>query len=437
MKMAAFAVIFFSCRPEQTENINLIMAKVEIRKSTNKFQLYVDNEPFEIKGAGIRFEEGKNYQSLKEAGANSFRTWSARQEELDSAAKYGFMVALGLDIQKELHHFDYDDEAAVQKQLERLKKQVDQFKNHPNLLCWVAGNELNLLFDEDGGLKLVNPKTYTALKELVDYIHEVDPDHPVTTTFAGPNKKHIEFALTHCPDLDFLSIQVYGDLGNMSQLVADNLTFGKPYMITEYGATGHWEMPETTWGREIEEPDAVKARGLEDRIHKGIVNENSGLQIGNYVFYWGQKQERTPTWYGMFNKSGEAQSRVDVMTKFWTGAYPKNRAPLVEWILLNDKQAEEHIYLSPGQLCEAKIEVSDPNQDSLRTEWIVLEEVVTRSQGGAFEQEPPTVSIEIMEQGVDYIKFKAPTGSNDYRLFAYTYDGKGKVGNANIPFYVK
>ena len=49
--------------------------------------------------------------------------------------------------------------------------------------------------------------------------------------------------------------------------------------------------------------------------------------VGNYVFLWGQKQERTPTWYGLFTPEGEATESVDVMTYLWTGAWRKTGPP--------------------------------------------------------------------------------------------------------------
>ena len=216
----------------------------------------------------------------------------------------------------------------MKEQIAHLKREVDKYKDHPNILCWVVGNELNLLFNEAGGLKLVNPKTYIALNEVVEYIHKVDPNRPVTTTFAGGEKSHIDLALEHCPNLDFISFQVYGGLVDMPKIVTAS-GIDKPFMVTEFGPMGHWEMPSTKWGREIEEPSASKAKGYYTRMQKGLANDQSGKNIGHFAFLWGQKQERTPTWYGMFHKSGEATATIDELTKYWTGAYPKNRAPQV------------------------------------------------------------------------------------------------------------
>ncbi len=43
-------------------------------------------------------------------------------------------------------------------------------------------------------------------------IHQEDPNHLATTMLAEVNKKLIEFIKERCPDLDLLSVQVYGGL---------------------------------------------------------------------------------------------------------------------------------------------------------------------------------------------------------------------------------
>ncbi len=410
-------------------------ADVKIKKVDGAFGVYVDGKRFDPKGVGL---EGGYYQELAEAGGNSFRTWRCDRadEELAEAAKHGFMILMGLDIGKELHGFDYNDDKAVAEQFERIKKTVNKYKDHPNVLAWAAGNELNLLFDEKGGLKLVNPKTYKALSDIVDYIHEVDPHHPVTTTFAGMMKDHVEHALKEVPQLDFLSYQVYGGVGEIAKSVKD-AGIDRPYMVTEFGPLGHWETPSTEWGREIEEPGAVKARAFAKRMTKGIVESNDGLLIGSYAFLWGQKQERTPTWYGFFHADGSQTARLDELSRLWTGKYPDNRAPLLESISLDEKAPKDNIYLKPGKTYSATITVSDPDNDPLNTKWTVMNEVGEKSEGGAHEATPEEIEFKIIESSVDKITFVAPSKNGDFRLFAYVYDGKGKVGDANVPFFVK
>lgn len=405
-------------------------SRVKIKAVNGKYSFYVNNKIFNLKGVG----GGGNLALLHQSGGNSIRTWGSDRGKqlLDTARKYDLMVAMGLSMGQQLHGFNYNDTAAVAKQLNRIKKSVEELKNHPNLLCWVAGNELNLT----GSTGPLNPKVYDALKDIVDYIHKADPNHPVTSTMAGVNKETVQMALEHCPDIDFLSLQVYADLGRMPEIVkAAGITI--PYAVTEYGPRGHWEGPKTAWGREIEETSSVKAAEIMKRIQIAFVNDKSGLCLGGYAFVWGQKQERTPTWYGMFIKTGEASATVDELTKYWTGKYPSNRAPQVDSLKLNGINAVDNLYIKPGIACIAKIFASDPNNDPITYKWAIQREVKVRSEGGAHEAEPEVISIDIIENKDGELAFKSPVAEGEYRLFCYVYDGKNKVGTANFPFYVK
>lgn len=408
-----------------------IPSKVEIKAVNGVYNFYVNGELFMVKGVG----GSNNLAALKKAGGNSIRTWSPRngRQLLDTAYKYNLMVAMGVGMGQELHHFDYNDTAAVAKQYKRNIKVVDELKNHPALLCWVVGNELNL---SPVNGKPVNPKVYDALKDIVDYIHQEDPNHPVTTTFGGIHKAQIKVALEHCPNLDFLSLQVYGALANLTEQVqAADITL--PFAVTEYGPIGHWERPQTEWGREIEETSAEKASGLYQRVQNGIVKNSTGLCLGGYAFLWGQKQERTPTWYGMFLKTGEATAIVDELTRYWSGEYPENRAPKLDSMKIDGKKAFDNIYLKPGKEYTTSVFASDPNGDELTYKWELMQEVEVRSQGGAHEVEPGTIPIDFLKDSDGTLRFISPKETGEYRLFSYVFDGKNKVGTANVPFMVQ
>ena len=261
--------LFISCKndPKKTEAVPTnteISAKVEVSKSGDKHQLLVNGEPFYIKGAGLEFG---NVAALAQHKANSFRTWrtdngkKTAKEVLDEAHEYGLMVSMGIEVERERHGFDYDDEKTVLEQKERIKKEVMEIKDHPALLIWVIGNELNLNY--------TNPKVWDAVNDLSKMIHELDPNHPTTTTLAGISQQEITYINERCKDLDILSVQMYGDLPDVPKLIREYGWKG-PYMVTEWGATGHWEVPKTTWGAPIEENSTLKAGNYLKRYQGGI-----------------------------------------------------------------------------------------------------------------------------------------------------------------------
>jgi hypothetical protein len=423
-------------------NSNQTPSVVKVVKHNNQYSFTVNGQPFKIKGVGLGYKSDARISDLKEAGGNSFRTWELThiEQELAMAEKLGLMVAVGIQTGKELFGFDYNNEEAVAKQFKRVTAVIEKYKNHPNVLLWVINNEPNLLFDEEEKLKEVNPKVYAAMGDIIDYIHKNDPNHPATFTLAGHDPKDIEQVLKYAPNIDILSVQSYGSLVTLPSSIALS-NVDKPYMVTEFGPVGHWELPTTEWGREIEEPSAVKAQGMAKRMQDVILEDRTGKIIGSFVFFWGQKQERTPTWYGMFNESGEQTASIDELTRIWTGHYPSNRAPLSSAITINNTQAVENIRLKPSQPATVKVQVSDPDNDLLTHQWILMKEVETRSQGGHFEAKPAALAFQIVKSEVqaDLVEmtFKTPDEVGEYRLFNYAYDGKNKVGNANIPFMVE
>lgn len=439
MKKIVFFIIFLShliaCNTNQQKVENELdkstqPAKVTLSKIDDKFQLFVNNKPFYIKGAGLEFG---NIPSVAKHNGNSFRTWRTEngkqsgKEVLDAALKHGLMVTMGIEVARERHGFDYNDEAAVKQQLERIKKEVIALKDHPALMIWAIGNELNL--------RATNPKVWDAVNEISKMIHEIDPNHLTTTTLAGISQKEIDDIKERCPDIDLLSIQMYGKINELPQMIK---AFGweGPYMVTEWGATGHWEVPKTSWEVPIEENSTVKAENYFKR-YEDAIKADSLQCVGSYVFLWGQKQERTPTWYGVFLEDGSETASVDVMHYLWSGAWPENRAPQIKTYTLNNKTAYDNIELSPNQSCVAFLNIHDFENDIINYKWELLPESTDLQDGGDFEKRPQTIAIQIISSANGELKFNAPTNHGAYRLFAYAYDSKQKAATANIPFLVK
>ena len=403
-------------------------AKVEVRRNAGRFQLYVNNQPFYIKGAGL---ELGSPERLNEHGGNSFRTWSAENgrqtgtQLLDRALTNGLYVAMGLDVSHERRGFDYNDNGAVDRQFAALSAQVNQLKNHPALLMWVIGNELN--FEK-------NPKVWDAVNNLSKRIHEIDPNHPTTTPLAGFNKETIALVNTRAPDLDFICFQMYSDIVNLPRYLAD-AAWAKPYIITEWGATGHWECGKTDWGAPLENDSTTKA-DLYGMRYATVIAADHTLCLGSYVFLWGQKQERTPTWYGMFLSSGEETAAVDAMHHCWTGHWPANRSPRLHGAWLDGKTASQSVRLKAGRTYAARVRASDPDQDPLSYCWTIMAESTARTIGGDAEARPKTLAGLIDSPHQSEIALRAPTVAGPYRLFACVFDDHGHAAHVNIPFYV-
>lgn len=111
-----------------------------------------------------------------------------------------------------------------------------------------------------------------------------------------------------------------------------------PFNQSDWGTIGYWEMEETSWGTPAELTSSEKADTYL-RAHQAVVTPLEGQVIGSYAFLWGQKQERTPTWFGMLTEDGRETETVDVMHYIWTGSWPANRTPRVESIELDDHGA--------------------------------------------------------------------------------------------------
>ncbi len=392
------------------------------------YLLYRGGRPYFVKGVG-----GRNHMNIAaEAGANSIRTWGSHDAGglLDHAQSYGMTVMLGIWLSHK--PLDYLDEDYKSRKIQEVQRLLDNHKNHPALLMWSLGNEINLQGAD-------TPAAWQFVHELSYMIKSQDPHHPVITVIAYDDSTLNNIA-RYAPDLDAVGINAYGALSGVRAMI-DRTAYDGPYIITEWGVDGHWEAERTAWGRPIEPTSEQKAEYHLQRYAQNIL-ANSDRCIGSYVFLWGQKQERTPTWYSMFieNLPGldtpiASCPSVDVMRYNWSGTWPSNRAPKVDRITINDRVAAGDVRLTPGETIVARVAASDPDNDGLSYVWEVMAEPSILGIGGSDEPRPGALG-DVLQGSLPELSLLAPQRAGEYRLFVYVLDRNGHVGTANIPFQV-
>ena len=212
----------------------------------------------------------------------------------------------------------------------------------------------------------------------------------------------------------------------------------KPYIVTEWGPSGDWQVPRTEWKASIEETSTEKAQRYMERYQATMLKDTERC-LGSYVFIWRWRQERTHTWFGMFLETGERTESVNAMQYLWTGQWPANRAPRVEGLRIDGKAAAENVYLKPGSPHTATLKAEDPDGDRLTYKWEVMAEVAKGPIGyaGRGELRSKPMPELIQKAGDGQISFVAPQQEGAYRVFVFALDGAGNAATANIPFFVR
>jgi hypothetical protein len=391
---------------------------VEVKRTGGGFQLLRNGRPYQIKGVGGQTK----LDLLKQLGGNSIRTWSTDglSELLDAAHERGLTVCVGMWLGHERHGFDYQDESSVTEQLRKCIDAVKQYKDHPAVLMWGVGNEM----EGDGH----NPAIWYAVDHIAREIKAIDPNHPTMTVIAELGDHKLRSIEQFCPHVDIVGVNSYGGISSL----ADRYRKGggtKPYVVTEHGPLGPWEVEKTAWGSPLEENSSEKAIRYANGYQTAVA-EQADLCFGSYAFLWGHKQETTATWFGMLLPDGSRLAAADAMSNVWTGSPPANRCPRIDSLKLDQASG-----LKPGQTVRAVLRTTDPEDDELTITWVLRKDSGTIGVGGD-AQAAQTAHADAVNASSNTATVTVPANGGGYRLFAYVRDGQGGAAVANTAFSV-
>ncbi len=393
-------------------------SRVTIESVRGGFQLTRNGQPYFIRGGG----GSVHLDLLAKSGGNSIRTWGLENisQILDEAQAHGLTVTVGFWLGHERHGFNYQDHAAVWNQLQVCLKAVETYKDHPAVLMWGIGNEM----EADGN----NPAIWYAIEHIAKECRRIDPNHPTMTVISEPLDEKVLQIERYCPSIQVIGLNSYGSVSSLTERFRKS-GCSKPFVVTEFGPAGPWEVERTGWGAPLEVSSTAKAA----QYRKAYTDAVLGMPercLGSYAFIWGNKQETTATWFGLLLPDGRRTEAVDVLSEFWKEQPVQNHCPQIQSL-----QIEQTDLLKPGQKLKVTLQATDPDGDQFQTDWVMTSDAVTIGVGG--DQQSPESHIEGLTpiDGTQAV-LTVPESGGAYRVFAYVTDPFGGVAVANVPIRV-
>lgn len=272
-------------------------------------QMLVDGEPFIVKGVNYRYTpvgEGfmqydltihpelykPDFALIRAMGANTIRLHQEVMDTafLDAAYEYGLYVIITITV-------SWTDNLATtvarNKVLADVARYVTRWKDHPAILMWVVGNEVNYW-----NQVTAKPDWYSLLNECARKAHEIEGAnyHPVATAEAEVADLGERANLSDdasLPDLDLWAIQVYrGAVPGFAVLFNEYKSkSAKPFVITEFGCDAY----NTKIHAEDEIAQAETIRDELNTIHSYLSAQDANEAcIGSCIFKmfddWSQNQ---------------------------------------------------------------------------------------------------------------------------------------------------
>ncbi len=199
------------------------------------------HEDFDVLGKGLSHPLiVKDFQLMKWIGANSFRTshYPYAEEVMQMADRLGFLVID--EVPAVSLNFRYVNEQTLENHKRSLSELIDRDFNHPCVISWSIANEPGIW----GEPEAVSEKAHRYWRKIYDHTKALDPSRPITLPTCA-KWKDADPGYQYC---DFISVNRYwgwyeipGDLEKAgevfkSELQNLNQKYGKPILVTEFGA---------------------------------------------------------------------------------------------------------------------------------------------------------------------------------------------------------
>lgn len=400
---------------------------VKVEGAQGNWQLMVDGQPYLVRGAAwgpdIASATVNTYMAdVRSLGINTIRTWGTgptTQTLLDAAAANGVRIVMGFWLQQQIAYAT--DQAYRERTLQEIRQWVTTYKNHPGVLMWDVGNEVILfLQDRYAGAELEAHRVAYAqfVNEVAATIRAADPNHPVTSTDAYTGAW--AYYKAHAPNLHLLAVNAYGAACSVkNDWIAGGHT--RPYIVTELGPRGEWEVPNDANGVPTEPTDLEKRDGYTNAW--GCLTGHAGVALGATLFIYGDKEDFAGIWFNIRHPNARRLSYYAVKRMYTTQPLTDNTPPQIQSITLGQSSN-----IKVGATFTVNVNVVEPDGDPVSYALKLNSKYVDRRGS--------ITDATFSQTGPGAFTVTAPSTPGVWKLYVYATDGRGNIGIDSRSFAV-
>jgi hypothetical protein len=399
---------------------------VRVTGTQGNWQMQVNGAPYEIKGItyGPPQQSLDGYvRDLKAMGVNTIRTWGVDDANtpalLNTAARHGLKVIVGHWLNQGA---DYVNDTAYKTAVKNeIVARVNALKAYQGILLWDVGNEVILTMQDFGLAADVVEARRVAYAQFVNEvtvaIHAADANHPVTSTDAWTGAW--PYYKNNSPALDLLAVNSYGAIGAVKQAWISG-GFTKPYIITEGGPDGEWEVPNDLNGVPNEPSDLAKKAGYTNSWN--AIKGHPGVALGATEFHYGLENDFGGVWLNVFT-GGWRRLGYYALKQAYTGSAGANTPPEITSMTVSNQTS-----VPAGGQFTINVGASDPQGDAIRYNLMFSNKHINGNRG--FD------NVKFTQTGNGQFTVTAPEQMGVWKVYVYAFDGQGNVGIEQRSFKV-
>jgi hypothetical protein len=213
----------------------------------------------------------------------------------------------------------------------------------------------------------------------------------------------------YTPHLDLYAVNSYGSVCGINQDWIDG-GYTRPYILTEGGPAGGWEVPNDTNGVPTEPPDPAKRDGYPSGYN--CLTTHSGVALGATLFHYGVENDFGGVWLSILT-GGWKRLAYHSVRKLYSGQSSANTPPVIASLAAPQS-------VGPGAKFTVTAGASDPDGDPIRYNLMLSGKYVNNRAGLQYAS--------FTQTGNGTFTVTAPQTLGGWKVYVYAYDGHGNVG---------